>query len=119
MYVEFTAIHRYKHLADNPNDLDGLSALLLSVHVKSLSDVVFDLEKVTSLQSALKSFHKMKRLVDRMTSLHTVHFRWPSGAYQKQLISDKTLAFSWRQSSPKAVLRCNLVVSTPFHQSTS
>ncbi|KAJ2923618.1 hypothetical protein H1R20_g13475, partial [Candolleomyces eurysporus] len=79
-------------LADNPNDLDGLSALLLSVHVKSLASVTFNLKRVASLQSALKSFHKMQRLVDRMASLHTVHVNWPSDTYQNQPISDKMLA---------------------------
>ncbi|KAJ2933766.1 hypothetical protein H1R20_g3319, partial [Candolleomyces eurysporus] len=79
-------------LADNPNDLDGLSALLLSVHVKSLASVTFSLERVNALQSALKSFHKMQRLVDRMESLHTVYVNWPSDDYQNQPISDKMLA---------------------------
>ncbi|RXW20504.1 hypothetical protein EST38_g5356 [Candolleomyces aberdarensis] len=79
-------------LADNPNDLDGLSALLLSVHVKSLASVTFSLERVTALQSALKAFHKMQRLVGRMASLHTVYVNWPSDAYQNQPISDKMLA---------------------------
>ncbi|KAJ2935222.1 hypothetical protein H1R20_g1872, partial [Candolleomyces eurysporus] len=79
-------------LADNPNDLDGLSALLLSVHVKSLASVKFDLERLTSLQLALKTFQKMQRLVDRMESLHTVYVNWPSDAYQNQPISDKMLA---------------------------
>ncbi|RXW20502.1 hypothetical protein EST38_g5354 [Candolleomyces aberdarensis] len=79
-------------LADNPNDLDGLSALLLSVHIKSLPSVLFSLERVTALQSALKAFHKMQRLVDRMASLHSVYVNWPSNAYQNQPISDKMLA---------------------------
>ncbi|KAJ2929142.1 hypothetical protein H1R20_g7952, partial [Candolleomyces eurysporus] len=79
-------------LADNPNDLDGLSALLLSVHVKSLASVTFNLERLTSLQSALKSFHRMQRLVDRMASLDIVCVDWPSDAYQEQPISDKMLA---------------------------
>ncbi|RXW20501.1 hypothetical protein EST38_g5355 [Candolleomyces aberdarensis] len=79
-------------LADNPNDLDGLSALLLSVHVKSLASVTFSLERVTVLQSALKAFQKMQRLVDRMASLHTVDVNWPSDAYQNQPIRDKMLA---------------------------
>ncbi|RXW19021.1 hypothetical protein EST38_g6830 [Candolleomyces aberdarensis] len=79
-------------LADNPNDLDGLSALLLSVHIKSLANVHFDLMKVVSLPSAVKTFHKMQRLVDRMASLHTVYVNWPSGAYQGRPVSDKMLA---------------------------
>ena len=40
-------------LAEKPHDLDGLSALLLSIHVKSLAHVNFDLMKVVSLPSAL------------------------------------------------------------------
>ncbi|KAJ2933775.1 hypothetical protein H1R20_g3320, partial [Candolleomyces eurysporus] len=80
------------NLADNPNDLDGLSALLLSVHVESLANVKFDLERLTSVQSALKTFQKMQRLVDRMASLHTVCVNWPSYAYKNQPISDKMLA---------------------------
>ncbi|RXW19038.1 hypothetical protein EST38_g6818 [Candolleomyces aberdarensis] len=79
-------------LADDPNDLDGLSALLLSIHVKNLAYVMFNLMKVVSLPSALKTFHKMQRLVDRMESLGTVHANWPSAAYQEQPISDKMLA---------------------------
>ncbi|KAJ2913264.1 hypothetical protein MD484_g7152, partial [Candolleomyces efflorescens] len=86
-------------LANNPNDLDGLSALLLSVHVKSLSLVVFDLGKVTSLKAALKTFDKMQRLVERVESVHTVHVRWPSGAYgvnKQPQISDKALVSAFR-----------------------
>ncbi|RXW19031.1 hypothetical protein EST38_g6829 [Candolleomyces aberdarensis] len=79
-------------LADNPNNLDGLSALLLSIHVKNLTNVNFDLMKVVSLASALKTFYKMQRLVDRMASLHTVYVNWPSDAYQKRPVSDKMLA---------------------------
>ncbi|KAJ2932700.1 hypothetical protein H1R20_g4399, partial [Candolleomyces eurysporus] len=79
-------------LADNPNDLDSLSALLLSIHVKNLAHVIFNLKKVVSLPSALKTFHKMQRLVDRMTSLGAVHVNWPSATTHKQPISDKMLA---------------------------
>ncbi|RXW19032.1 hypothetical protein EST38_g6831 [Candolleomyces aberdarensis] len=79
-------------LADNPKDLDGLSALLLSIHVKSLAYVNFELKKVVSLPSAVKTFHKMQRLVDRMASLRTVYVNWPSGAYENRPVSDKMLA---------------------------
>ncbi|RXW20294.1 hypothetical protein EST38_g5551 [Candolleomyces aberdarensis] len=80
-------------LAEKPHDLDGLSALLLSIHVKSLAHVNFDLMKVVSLPSALKSFHKMKRLVDRMASVRTVYVHWPSDAYRDTIsLSDKQFA---------------------------
>ncbi|KAJ2913560.1 hypothetical protein MD484_g6851, partial [Candolleomyces efflorescens] len=78
-------------LARDPKDIDGLSALLLSVHVKSLDHVTFSLEKVNSFQSAVQSFRKMQRLVDRMVSLDAIHLCWPSGALQDQPISDLTL----------------------------
>ncbi|KAJ2923816.1 hypothetical protein H1R20_g13273, partial [Candolleomyces eurysporus] len=77
-------------LAGNPYDLDGLSALLLSIHLKSLSYVRFDLYKVMSLQSALKSFHKMQRLIDRMASVHTVYVHWPADAYLKRATSEQS-----------------------------
>ncbi|RXW19030.1 hypothetical protein EST38_g6828 [Candolleomyces aberdarensis] len=84
-------------LANNPNDLDGLSALLLSVHIKSMANVHFDLMKVVSLPSAVKTFHKMQRFVDRMASLHTVYVSWPSGAYQDRPVSDKMLVNAYKR----------------------
>ncbi|KAJ2913087.1 hypothetical protein MD484_g7322, partial [Candolleomyces efflorescens] len=82
-------------LAGNPRDLDGLSALLLSIHVKSLTYVNFDLMKVVSLPLAVKSLQKMQRLVERMSSVRTVYMHWPSEAYSNgRALNDKDLAMA-------------------------
>ncbi|KAJ2913996.1 hypothetical protein MD484_g6433, partial [Candolleomyces efflorescens] len=72
---EQSAQLRLSHAA---NTVDSLSAFLVSIHIQKLSYVHFDLGAITSTAMAERTFIKMRRLVDRVTSVHSVRVYWPS-----------------------------------------
>lgn len=65
-------------LSQTANAVDSLSALLLSVRIDKLSYVHFDLGKVTTIATAERTLVKMKQLIDRVSSVHSVRVYWPS-----------------------------------------
>ncbi|RXW18268.1 hypothetical protein EST38_g7577 [Candolleomyces aberdarensis] len=78
-------------LTSSPQEKDTLSALLISVNVKQLGYVNFEWTRIISIKMLQRSFERMQRLVERMSSLRIVRVHWPS-MLEEVGITDSSMA---------------------------